>query len=350
LGYGLCTKEERRFGISNLKLQNQGLLLKYLHKFYNKEDTAWVHLLWNSYYIGKVPHAITPSGSFWWKDVCKLMPIYRSIASPKIGNGRTALFWKDKWLNTILSDEYPRAFSYALTEDITVTDFLSATSLAENFNLPLSPEALQEVRQLQIDAQHVDLQQNTQDKWVYEWKSDKYSSRLYYKYCFRELKPHISIQWLWKSKSIPRMKFFGWLLLSDRINTRNMLRRRNFTLNTGYNCLLCDNPPEEMVEHLFFHCPFSQECWSRLHINWPLEHNRLQIIEHGKTQWKDPLFMEVFLIGAWNIWKERNNLHFKNITPTAAAWKRRFIEDFGLLKYRTKEGIHPYIDHLISSL
>jgi hypothetical protein len=25
--------------ILNLKIQNQGLLLKYLHKFYNKEDT-----------------------------------------------------------------------------------------------------------------------------------------------------------------------------------------------------------------------------------------------------------------------------------------------------------------------
>jgi hypothetical protein len=60
--------------------------------------------------------------------------------------------------------------------------------------------------------------------------------------------------------------------------------------------------------------------------------------------------MEVFLIGAWNIWKERNNMHFRNITPTIAAWKRRFIEDFGLLKHRTKEGVHPYIDHLISSL
>jgi hypothetical protein len=135
-------------GILNLKLQNQGLLLKYLHKFYNKEDTPWVHLLWNSYYIGKIPHAINPTGSFWWKYVCKLMPIYRSISSPKIGNGGTALFWKDKWLNTILSDEYPRAFSFALSEDVPVTDFLSATSLAENFNLPLSPKALQEIRRI----------------------------------------------------------------------------------------------------------------------------------------------------------------------------------------------------------
>jgi hypothetical protein len=166
-------------GILNLKLQNQGLLLKYLHKFYN-EDTPWVHLLWNSYYTGKVPHALNPCGSFWWKDICKLMPIYRAISSTQIGNEGTVLFWKDKWLNTIVSDEYPIAFSYAIAEDVTVQSFLSATSLAENFNLPLSPEALQEVRNLQGDASHITIHENTQDKWTYEWASDKYSSRLFY--------------------------------------------------------------------------------------------------------------------------------------------------------------------------
>jgi hypothetical protein len=144
------------------------------------------------------------------------------------------LFWKDKWLNTIVSDEYPRAFSYSLSEDVTVQCFLSATSLAENFNLPLSPEALQEVRNLQRDASQITLQVNTQDKWTYEWASDKYSSRLFYKYYFREFKPRISFQWLWKSKCIPKRKLFGWLLLSDIINTRNMLKRRHFLLNSGY--------------------------------------------------------------------------------------------------------------------
>jgi hypothetical protein len=94
-------------------------------------------------------------------------------------------------LNTIVSDEYPRAFSYALAEDVIVQSFLSATSLAEDFNLPLSLEALQEVRNHQRDASHITIQENTQDKWTYEWASDKYSSRLVYKYCFRELKPHI---------------------------------------------------------------------------------------------------------------------------------------------------------------
>jgi hypothetical protein len=57
-------KKKGGLGILDLKIQNEGLLLKYLHKFYNKTDTPWVHLLWNSYYIGKIPHAMDPCGSF----------------------------------------------------------------------------------------------------------------------------------------------------------------------------------------------------------------------------------------------------------------------------------------------
>jgi hypothetical protein len=78
--------------------------------------------------------------------------------------------------------------------------------------------------------------------------------------------------------------------------------------------------------------------------------NRLPIIEQGKTQWTDPMFMEVFIVGAWNIWKERNNMLFNNFTPNLESWKRRFKEDFGLLVHRTKEGLHPFISSIISRL
>jgi hypothetical protein len=48
-------KDNGGLGIINLKLQNQGLLIKHLHKFYNKADIPWVSLIWNSYYDGVVP-------------------------------------------------------------------------------------------------------------------------------------------------------------------------------------------------------------------------------------------------------------------------------------------------------
>ena len=43
-------RDKGGLGIINLNIQNQGLLLKHLHKFYNKVDVPWVTLIWNSYY------------------------------------------------------------------------------------------------------------------------------------------------------------------------------------------------------------------------------------------------------------------------------------------------------------
>lgn len=46
--------------------------------------------------------------------------------------------------------------------------------------------------------------------------------------------------------------FFAWLLLNDRLNTRNLLSRRKKFLEEGYCCVLCQNDLEETSEHLFF--------------------------------------------------------------------------------------------------
>jgi hypothetical protein len=35
----------------------QGLLMKYLHKFFNKHDDPWVMLVWDKYYLNGAPHA-----------------------------------------------------------------------------------------------------------------------------------------------------------------------------------------------------------------------------------------------------------------------------------------------------
>jgi hypothetical protein len=162
-------KKKGGLGILNLKIKNEGLLLKYLHKFYNKEDTPWVHLLWNTYYSGKVPHTMAPCGSFWWRAVFNLSHTFRGITVSHVNDGYSTLFWKDKWLSNINSEEFPRAFSYTKNEDISVRDFLTSNQLSLNFSLPLSPQALDEIRVLQGLAAHIDFSNDTHDTWTYEW-------------------------------------------------------------------------------------------------------------------------------------------------------------------------------------
>lgn len=57
-----------------------------------------------------------------------------------------------------------------------------------------------------------------------------------------------------------RSNFFA-LLLDDRLNTRNVLRRRNKFLEEGSYCVLCQDNVEETAWHLFFECTSSVTRW-----------------------------------------------------------------------------------------
>ena len=168
--------------------------------------------------------------------------------------------------------------------------------------------------------------------------------------CFRNIVPQEAFKWIWKSKCSPKIKFFCWLLFSDRLNTRNMLRRRHFNVTSNFNCPLCSQQQEETVDHLFFHCPFSIMCWNELQMHWDQNGNRLDIVTNARKNHNRPMFMETFMLGAWSIWKERNNWVFNQILPDKDSWKARFSADFSLLVYRTKEKLHPLIVNLVQNL
>lgn len=57
---------------------------------------------------------------------------------------------------------------------------------------------------------------------------ERYTSSRYYQFFFGELVADQAYRWIWKSKCTMKLKVFAWLLLSDRLNTKNMLRRRHY--------------------------------------------------------------------------------------------------------------------------
>ena len=252
--------------------------MKFLHKFYNKKDVPWVHLLWDTYYTDKVPHTMDAVGSFWWRDMLKLTPKYRGVSCVQVVDGTTALVWKDLWLDNTLESSHPRAFSFALHEDTSVKDFLESTSLHGLFHLPLSPEALLEVQDMQSITTHMRPSTATADVWHYTWGQPEFKAADYYKFCFRLAPRHPTFGLLWRSKNTMKIKFFGWLLLLDRLNTRNMLKPRHYNIGEVFDCLLCGQQIEETVDHMIFTCPFSKACWERIDIAWPDFDSRLDLL------------------------------------------------------------------------
>jgi hypothetical protein len=118
----------------NLKDKNQALLIKLLDKFYKRCDIPWVQLVWSAYYDNCVPHAKPICGSFWWRDVAKMMNVYRGITKCKVRAGDTVLLWKDPWCSPVLSETSARLFSFATSEDVSVAEFVGTQDVAAHFS------------------------------------------------------------------------------------------------------------------------------------------------------------------------------------------------------------------------
>jgi hypothetical protein len=103
----------------------------------------------------------------------------------------------------------------------------------------------------------------------------------------------------------------------DRLNVRNILRRKKHKIEgNNYNCDLCSNGREETTFHLFFSCPLSQECWSSLNIHWNFNTDFYSMMDEARSQFTNGFFMEAFIIAAWLIWKQSDNLIFNRVRPT----------------------------------
>ena len=86
-------KEQGGLGVLKLRTQNEALMLKNLHKFFNRADLPWVRLIWDSYYQNGKSPGQQKRGSFWWKDIVKLINQYKGIAMPIVNDGKTVSLW-----------------------------------------------------------------------------------------------------------------------------------------------------------------------------------------------------------------------------------------------------------------
>jgi hypothetical protein len=66
----------------------------------------------------------------------------------------------------------------------------------------------------------------SEDSWSYIWGTSTFTPKLAYKQLQGTCVAHPLFSWLWKSCGCGKHKFFGWLLFCDRLNTREILKRK----------------------------------------------------------------------------------------------------------------------------
>ena len=129
----------------------------------------------------------------------QLSDVYRGVTKASVVAGDTILFWKDEWNDTLLEEAFPRAFSFARDQDMSVKKLLSSTSLRNIFHLPLSIEARLEVTKMQLATAVVASTEGI-DTWSCVWGGSEFKASKFYEHCFRNMQVDEAFCWIWKSK------------------------------------------------------------------------------------------------------------------------------------------------------
>ena len=80
----------------------------------------------------------------------------------------------------------------------------------------------------------------------------------------------------------------------------------------SYNCAICLTDEEETAQHLFWNCPFAQQCWGILNLQTIQTGDTSENILAIKDQLNNQFFMIAVILMCRTIWTARNELIFKN--------------------------------------
>jgi hypothetical protein len=214
-------KDQGGLGLLNLSVQNDYLLIKHLHKFYNKADLPWVKMSWELYYSTSLPPARSREVSFWWI----VLPAFKEVAQCDFIQENSILLWQDKWSALPLKDTWTHLYSFCKDEGISIKQALLVPEASDLFYFPLSEEALLQFHFFQ--ALILDLEPAMgMDTWkvfgnaVTTKFSCVYSSLVDFGGTIYALK------WIWQGCCQQKHKVFFWLMVHNRLNTRAMLQRK----------------------------------------------------------------------------------------------------------------------------
>jgi hypothetical protein len=153
-------------------------------------------------------------GSFWWRDIMNLSDHFFHDGY-MFSKRRRYLILLERYLG-VLQWKFPQLFSFALNKNISLKAFKTG-QLERHFWRHLSIEASEQLEEMQTMLINIQSSSGENDKWSYIWNSSEY---FYHKGYLQIIGIMTLLQWMWKSCVIGKHKFFFWLLLRDRLNTR----------------------------------------------------------------------------------------------------------------------------------
>jgi hypothetical protein len=204
-------------------------------------------------------------------------------------------------------------------QKLLVADALANNRWIRDLHGSLGVQAILQYLQIWSLLRTTTLSEGHHDSFIWRWESSgSYSIRSAYLALFSG---RISFQHLpiWRSFALPQCRYFLWLVAHRRCWTADRLEKRG--LPHPAFCVFCDQV-EETIDHILIGCSESLELWwtvlSSLGLPQCFPSGVVSFHEwHCSCQLKVPSehrrgFDTIVTLGAWSIWKERNNRVFNN--------------------------------------
>jgi hypothetical protein len=185
-----------------------------------------------------------------------------------VGNGRTALFWEDRWINgRSISEIAPHLYACIpkrRRRTRLIAEGLLAHSWARDIHGTLGIDEIGQYLLLWRWLEHVQLTNQT-DTMTWKWNANSiYTAASCYKATFLGSTQCDAWRLTWKTWAPPSVKFFHWLAHLDKCWTAARLQRGG--LQHHPRCLLCDQQMET-IQHLLYGCCFSRQVWHDI-LSW----------------------------------------------------------------------------------
>ena len=322
-------KESGGLGLKNLSVQNQCMLLKLIHRLHHPEASSWAR--WARQRINLATLTGDVHGAH-WDSLRELLPLYRSITTVEIKDGTSTSFWDDSWLpEGPLSELLPALHSHATSPHATVSGILSS-GIDHHIQRCQTRAAVQEKAQLSALIAHTHLTDGG-DMRNFQGTEGKFQTSLLYKALMAATAPPSDFaKMVWNNCAPPRVKFFIWLLVQNRIQSRSNLLKKSII--TDATCALCHNC-DESADHLIFTCPVAASLWQHVGI----ERNSSTTVSNlGALQRPNAIpethFSVFIFLCCWNIWKHRNRVVFDAAEPSLQSLLRNCQEEARVCAWR----------------
>jgi hypothetical protein len=245
-----------------------------------------------------------------------------------IGNGAHTKFWTDKWLNgssiELLAPQLFACVPKKKARRRMVREALVDNSWVQDIQSHYPVAILAEFLYIWDLVQEVVLQPEVND--VHKWKleaSGEFSTKSAYEAFFFGAILFEPSKLIWSNWAPRKCKFFLWLVAHNRCWTADRLARRG--LPHPEHCPFCDQE-DETIEHLLCSCVFSRQFWHQLLHRFGLPDVAPQPSTTRFFAWWQQAgssfnkevgqgFNSLVMLGAWILWKQRNNIVFNGVSP-----------------------------------